>query len=586
MVLSLGLASSAAASGGTVNGWGYNGYGAIGIGSISTTVDAPAPAIGLSEVAQLAAGGELHALALLADGSVRSWGANSRGQLGTGTLEERSIAGPVLGLPNVVQLSAGEYHSLALLSNGKVMAWGGNEYGQLGLGSPAGPHLCAGEPCSTTPVEVPGIANAVAVSADRYASFALLANGTVIGWGRDTYGNLGDGVGQESGCQCVATPVAVPGVSGAIAIDAGEDFVLALLGDGRVMSWGYNAEGQAGTGTQAVDTDCQCSAPSPVNGISTATAVSAGAYTAFARLANGTVVGWGDNSDGQLATGAFEGPETCDGGVGSDFGCSRTPIPIGLADVREIGAVGRSVVALLEDGTARSWGYGAYGELGNGTHGKETATPVSVSNLTGASALGPGIYMAFALIGPSQTLSVDFAGAGSGSVTGREVSCPPRCTGRYSQGQVAPLIATSANFAGFSGPCTGTGVCDAKMDSDQTVTATFGAPTGTKITSAKILSPKKRATFSFSAPGAITGYECLLLKPKPKTKKKRNGRASKKTKKKKPKFSSCSGPRAYKHLKVGRYTFKVRALDILGADAKPAQRVFKIKASKKKRSRS
>lgn len=132
----------------------------------------------------------------------------------------------------------------------------------------------------------------------------------------------------------------------------------------------------------------------------------------------------------------------------------------------------------------------------------------------------------------------------------------------------------------------GTGVCQAKMDSDQTVTATFGAPTGTKITNAKILSPKKRATFSFSAPGAITGYQCLLLKPKPKPKKNRKGRASKKAKQKKPKFTSCSGPKAYKNLKAGRYTFKVRALDILGADAKPAQRIFKIKASKKKRSRS
>ena len=349
-------------------GWGYNEYGAIGIGSISKPVDTPAPAIGLSEVAQVAGGGETHALALLADGSVRSWGANYDGQLGTGTLDDRSIAGAVPGLSNVVQLSAGEYHSLALLSNGKVMAWGGNEYGQLGLGSAAGPEICKGEPCSTTPVEVPGITNAVAVSADRYASFALLANGTVIGWGKDDYGNLGDGVGLQTGCKCVATPVAIPGVSGAIAIDAGEDFALALLADGRVMSWGYNFEGQSGTGTQTVSTTCACTAPAIVNGISTATAVSAGSYTAYARLANGTVAGWGDNSNGELATGAFEGPETCDGSPGEDFGCSRTPIPVGgLSNVREIAGVGRSAVALLEAGTARSWGYGAYGELGNGT---------------------------------------------------------------------------------------------------------------------------------------------------------------------------------------------------------------------------
>jgi len=542
------------------------------------SVDTPAPAIGLTEVAQVTGGGEGNGLAVMADGTARSWGKNVTGALGNGTTEERWVAGVVPGLANVVELAAGEYHVLALLADGRVMAWGGNGAGQLGLGSPSGPQDCGGDPCSTTPVAVPGITNAVAVAASEETSFALLADGTVLAWGYDAYGDVGDGAGVGTGCFCVPTPVTVPGVSRAIAIDGDQNSAIALIADGSVMTWGKNSEGQAGNGTQTL-TGCECSAPGVVTGISTAIAVSVGDYADFALLANGTVMGWGDNSDGGLATGSFEGPEVCDGPA--DFGCSRTPIPVGgLTNVRGITGIGRSAAALLEDGTARSWGYNAYGELGNGDHGTEIATPGTVSNVSGASSLGAGEYMAFALIGPSQTLSVAFAGAGKGSVTGRELSCPPRCSGRYPQGQTALLTASPADFAGFSGACTGTAVCAAKMDSDQTVTATFGVPTGTKITKAKIVSKKKKATFAFSAPGAITGYQCLLIKPKAK-KKKRKAKASKKAKK--PKFGSCKGPKTYKGLKPGKYTFKVRALDILGADAKPAKRVFKIKPPKKKR---
>jgi alpha-tubulin suppressor-like RCC1 family protein len=582
-LLCFGTAAGAAASGGIVKGWGFNEYGAVGVGSLSESVDTPTPLLGLSGVAQVAGGRELHGLAVLTDGTVKAWGSNAEGQLGNGTTEEHTIAGAVPGLANVVEVAAGEYHSIALLSNGRVMAWGYNGYGQLGLGSASGPQTCGGA-CSTTPVEVPGITEAVAVGATEYSSFAVLANGTVMGWGGDRNGELGDGIGIPTGCACVPTPVAIPGVSGAIAIDGGEASAVALLADGRVMTWGYNDSAQAGNGTQNLS-GCRCAAPAFATGIATATDVAAGEFSDLALLANGTVMGWGANDDAQLATGSTEGPEGCDPG---GFACSRTPIPVGgLSGVRGIGMMGYTDVALLNDGTARSWGGNGSGELGNGTHGSALATtPMPVSNVTGASAIGPGEYMGFALIGPSQTLSIAFAGAGSGSVRGREVSCPPRCSGVYPQGQVALLTATPSGFAGFSGACTGTGVCQAKMDSDQTVTATFGVPTGTRITEAKIVNRKKKATFSFTAPGAITGYECLLIKPKAKKKHKRRKHKTKASRKAtKATFASCQGPKTYTGLRPGKYTFEVRALDIFGADANPAQRVFKIKAAKKKRKR-
>jgi hypothetical protein len=118
------------------------------------------------------------------------------------------------------------------------------------------------------------------------------------------------------------------------------------------------------------------------------------------------------------------------------------------------------------------------------------------------------------------------------------------------------------------------------MDTDMAVTATFGPPKGSGITRAKIKQGKRprrgakrkprptaKATFSFTAPGAVTGYQCMLVRPKPKKARKRAQQ----------RFSSCSSPKRYKKLRKGRYVFKVRAENILGVDAQPAVRKFKVR---------
>jgi hypothetical protein len=437
---------------------------------------------------------------------------------------------------------------------------------------------------------VPGLSDVVAIGAGYYTSFALLANGTVMAWGFDDYGQLGDGVGIESGCECQERPVAVPGVSGAMAISIGDDHAMALLSGGGVTVWGENYNGQAGNGTsiQSGPPPCLCVGPTSASSLAgPAKEIAAGGYQNFALLGDGTPQAWGFNGGGELGNGSTAPLGGCE--------CVPTAAPVsGLSAVQSLAADGRHTLALLSDGSIRAWGKNAFGQVGYGSE-EVSSTPVPVSGVNGASDVATGEHTSFALIGPSHTLTVQLAGAGAGAVGGpKGIICPAvNCVSRLPDSQVEILraeAAPSSGFAGFTGPCTGTGTCQVKMDTDQTVTATFGPPKGTKITKAQIKQGKKpkkgskrkpkraKASFSFTTPGVVSDYQCMLVRPKAKRKRRQGKRLPLARKRRAmPRFVKCKSPQRYKKLRKGRYTFKVRARNSLGIEARPAVRKFRIK---------
>jgi hypothetical protein len=161
----------------------------------------------------------------------------------------------VTGLTGVIAIAAGLDHNLALLSNGTVMSWGYNLFGQLGNTT-----LAFGQQ-SDSPVAVSGLSSVTAIAAGSLHSMALLANGTVMAWGRNDQGQLGDGTTLDANAKRFA-PQPVSGLSGVTSISSGESFGLALLSNRTVMSWGHNAEGELGDGTQNTRV-----APVPVEGL-------------------------------------------------------------------------------------------------------------------------------------------------------------------------------------------------------------------------------------------------------------------------------------------------------------------------------
>lgn len=221
---------------GTVVSWGVNILGDLGDGTTANS-DVPVPvcAVGekapcahaLSKVTAISAGGESHSLALLENGTVVSWGGNDGGKLGNGTTENSSVPVSVCAvgekapciedLSKVMAISAGHNYSLALLEGGQVRAWGENSFGQLGDGTNTGPSKCGSVACSTTPTSVSELGEVKAISAGDYHGLALLKGGTVMAWGYNGYGQLGDNSTKASD-----VPIAVEDLSEVVGISAGE----------------------------------------------------------------------------------------------------------------------------------------------------------------------------------------------------------------------------------------------------------------------------------------------------------------------------------------------------------------------------
>jgi alpha-tubulin suppressor-like RCC1 family protein len=176
------------------------------------------------QVKQIAMGFGGTALAIRLDGTLWAWGRNYSGQLGDGTTTDSATPVKVIGLSQVVAISAGASHCLAVLGDGTVRAWGANSSGQLGNGATAN---------SATPVAVGNLTDIVAVAAGNRHSLALDSNGNLYAWGANRMGQLGDGTHDDS-----TTPVQVATLTDAVNLAASDESSFAITADGSLYSWG------------------------------------------------------------------------------------------------------------------------------------------------------------------------------------------------------------------------------------------------------------------------------------------------------------------------------------------------------------
>jgi len=354
------------------------------------------PTQGHRAVAQLSLG-ETSACALYASGSVVCWGGNSYGELGDGLTKHVDCGGsdcakaPVLvqGITDAVQAASGGFFACAVHATGKVSCWGSDILGNLGDGLGSHDTSCM-DGCSRVPVAVAGLNDAVQVTAGMYGTAcALRRGGSVVCWGNNDYGQLGDGGMKHATCRqyghdhdCSRTPVAVLQLTDAVELHMGGPQVCARRANGHVVCWGDNGAGQLGDTTTV-------SHPSPteVSGLTDATSIAVGAHHACAARQGGQVMCWGGNGAGELGDGSVA-HKTC----AEDKDCSPTPVAVkGLTDARAVSGQWLNNCALRADQSVVCWGENGSLQLGDGVANHMTcpgasdcsATPIAVKFLSG-----------------------------------------------------------------------------------------------------------------------------------------------------------------------------------------------------------
>ena len=252
---------------GTVWAWGNNYSGQLGTGNNEST-DFPVQVLSLTGAVDIACG-EWGSVALKEDGTVWQWGFfGTIPNPSNGPPDGLKIPTKVVGLSDVIAVSAGAYHAVALKSDGTVWAWGSNVGGMLGDGTTIDRDV---------PVQVVGLENIIAITfclvlksdgtvwrwghccfpaqqlsglydvtaiSSGTHSLAIKKDGSLWAWGDNRNGQLGDGTTEDTD-----DPVQVLNLSNVIAASAGDSFSVAATGDGRVWACGANFWGQLGDGT-------------------------------------------------------------------------------------------------------------------------------------------------------------------------------------------------------------------------------------------------------------------------------------------------------------------------------------------------
>ncbi len=364
-------------SDGTVWGSGTNDKGALGDGGNEdrlTPVQALQGNEPIRDVVSLSLGND-HTLALKSDGTVWAWGYNNAGRLGDGTGVNSNTAVQVADsagtgyLTDVVAIAAGWHHSVALKNDGTVWAWGYNPVGQLGEGNQ---HSAYQKPVQVKNEDGTGFLTDVkAIAAAGNHTAALKNDGTILAWGQNTHGQLGNNTTTDSGVP-VHIQTAGGTITGVKSISLGLGNIMALKADSTVWMCGLNDKGQLGNNTTTNSSVMVQVLNEDATGYLTdVSAIECGRQHCLAMQSDGTVLGWGYNMYRQLATGYNDDkrlPTRVLGVGGQGY----------LGDIVQLSAGYFFSAALTSQGRVRGWGYNIAGEFGIGSSGNTAHYPTAV----------------------------------------------------------------------------------------------------------------------------------------------------------------------------------------------------------------
>jgi len=354
--------------------WGYNSNGQLGNNSVTARgvpVLVTQSGVLAGKIVVSVSAGDEYSLARCSDGTLVAWGYNSNGQLGNNSTTDSSAPvlvtkTGVLAGKTVVSVATGAYHSLALCSDGTLVAWGANWDGELGNNSTTDSSV----PVLVTKTGVLAGKKVVSVSAGCGHSLALCSDGTVAAWGWNGNGQLGNNSTTDSSVPVLVTQSGVLAGKTVVSVASGYSHSLALCSDGTVAAWGYNGDGELGDNSTTDSSIPVLVTQSGVLAGKTVVSAAAGAYHSLALCSDGTVAAWGYNGDGELGNNS-----TTDSSVPvlvtqSGVLAGKTVISVAAGQYQSL--------ALCSDSTVAAWGYNGDGELGNNST-TDSSVPVLVT---------------------------------------------------------------------------------------------------------------------------------------------------------------------------------------------------------------
>ncbi|MCT8971348.1 Ig-like domain repeat protein [Microbaculum marinisediminis] len=374
-----------------------------------------------------------HTCALLDDGGVACWGLNDDRQTGapSGFYQATPVTVSGLGGPATI-VATGSQFSCAALQAGGVMCWGS--------GDPT-----PGPAAVSTPIAIGNLTERViALAAGADHACAVIEGGAVKCWGDNSNGQLGDG-NKPNDSESAITVAGLGGPAGDVA--AGPGHSCAVLVAGGIACWGLNNLGQLGDGSTSYR-------PSPVSvsgGLTGIVAVDAGYGHTCALSGSGAVSCWGDGSLDQL-------------GHGSATGSAVPVTPSGLTGGVAALATGEfHSCVIMQDGTARCWGYNNDGQAATGNT-NAAAVPLAAGGYAVGDLRGYSVatVSTTALSGGARTITAAYPGAASHDPSvseglAQQVDQAVSSTGIASStnttvtGQAVTFTATVASAAGTPG---------------------------------------------------------------------------------------------------------------------------------------
>ncbi len=359
---------------GTLWGWGDNSQGQLVTGDFASRN--LRVRIGVDSDWKSVSVGAAFALAIKANGTLWGWGMNNVGQTGTNSTAVRVSTPTQVGSDtDWAQVAAGGNLAVALKTGGTLWTWGLNTTGQLGLGNATGPTTCGANfyPCAITPQKVGTDTDWAQIAAGGNHAAAIKTGGTLWTWGDNRYGELGLGTNtgpslcSSDNSGCALSPTAVGAAADWKSVSSSSESVhtVALKTDGTLWTWGYNQQGQLGTGDNTGPTTCafrqngipmspHCGlVPLQVSAGSLFKAADTGNFISVAVRNDGTLWTWGQ---GSAALGNTGSNQLLPGQVGAETNWSSV----------SAGGYNDMALAVRGDGLVFSWGNGNNGELGQG----------------------------------------------------------------------------------------------------------------------------------------------------------------------------------------------------------------------------